>query len=96
MVLLDFHMMFNEGVIDKGNGTMELARRFKTFEDEHTRIGVKCCNHWGKKTIHQRSHTDKLGPLGHLQIKPNLILIILQMAIILQFDVMLLAEKALL
>ena len=49
MVLLDFHMMFNEGVIDKGNGTMELARRFKTFEDENTRIGVKCCNHWGKK-----------------------------------------------
>ena len=42
-------MMFNEGVIDKGNGTMELARRFKTFEDENTRIGVKCCNHWGKK-----------------------------------------------
>ena len=50
----------------------------------------------GEKTIHQRSHTDKIGPLGHLQIKPNLILIILQMVIILQFDVMLLAEKALL
>ena len=95
MVLLDFHMMFNEGVIDKGNGTKELARRFKTFEDENTRSGVKC-SITGEKTIHQRSHTDKIGPLGHLQIKPNLILIILQMVIILQFDVMLLAKKALL
>ena len=49
-------MMFNEGVIDKGNGTKELARRFKTFEDENTRSGVKCCNHWGKNNTSEISY----------------------------------------
>ena len=41
----DFHMIdavqFNDGAIDKGSGTKELARTIKIFENGNTRSGVK-------------------------------------------------------
>ena len=48
------YVQFNDGTINKGRDIKELARTIKTFEYGNTRGGVKCYNHWEKKTICQQ------------------------------------------
>ena len=51
--LHDFHMMCpNDGAIDKGSCTKQIAGTSKTFEYEKTRSVFKCCDHWEKMWPH--------------------------------------------